>query len=376
MKNMAKNIINGKNEEEQNIAAKPYLGHMESGRRGFRFSLDKIDKKILLELSINARIPYTNIAKNLEISREQVTYRIERMKKQGLLTGTLTLINPNAYKGRIYEVYLRIKKLTGEEKMKTTAHLIAHPQTQWVASCGSAWDYALTFICKTLEELESALNDIKVQLGTNLTALLVHPVLYEKEVWRPYLTELFSQEEAHQRLTRWKGKDDGSYQKYFVQSKNELLALDENDSKILRALERDARKPLSVIAQETGISFDTIKKRIVELIQHDVLQGFIPVISAPLLGLQWELLFLNTDTLSPEKIRKLEMFFTVHPAIAYYARVFSPKTTYVISVMVEDSRHYNDILSDLRTQHADIINGFENVTIFESHKFTYVTSMN
>src|SRR3989338_1774328 len=213
-----------------------FLGHMIAGTSGHSLTLDTIDKKILLELSLNARAPYTSIAKHIGISREQVTYRIERLLQKEILTGTLTLINPRVFNARIYELYLRIKSLTTERKQELTAYFVQHPKTQWVATCGCSYDYALTLLCTTLEEFDDTLSSIKEHIGENLVELLVHPVLYEEHTWKPYIEELYSPEQIFKKFRTWKGKDDGSYQKYFVERihhNSSPLQYDAIDKKII-----------------------------------------------------------------------------------------------------------------------------------------------
>lgn len=49
--------------------------------------LDEFDKKILMQLEKDGRKPYSEIAKNLNISNTMVHQRVTRMKKIGILKG-------------------------------------------------------------------------------------------------------------------------------------------------------------------------------------------------------------------------------------------------------------------------------------------------
>jgi Lrp/AsnC family transcriptional regulator, regulator for asnA, asnC and gidA len=51
--------------------------------------LDEADKLILRQLEKDARKPYSEIAKNLEISNTMVHQRIAKMKQMGILKGTV-----------------------------------------------------------------------------------------------------------------------------------------------------------------------------------------------------------------------------------------------------------------------------------------------
>ncbi|MFN3489214.1 MAG: Lrp/AsnC family transcriptional regulator [Emticicia sp.] len=50
-------------------------------------NLDEFDKKILVQLEKDGRKPYSEIAKNLNISNTMVHQRVTRMKKIGILKG-------------------------------------------------------------------------------------------------------------------------------------------------------------------------------------------------------------------------------------------------------------------------------------------------
>ena len=56
--------------------------------------IDNVDRRILYELDINARIPVTQLAKKLRLSREKVNYRINNLIKRGIIRKFVTMINP------------------------------------------------------------------------------------------------------------------------------------------------------------------------------------------------------------------------------------------------------------------------------------------
>jgi len=58
-----------------------------------QIQLDLKDKKILKLLSINARFSLSRISKYVRLTRDAVKYRINRLEKNNVITGYLTLIN-------------------------------------------------------------------------------------------------------------------------------------------------------------------------------------------------------------------------------------------------------------------------------------------
>ncbi len=73
--------------------------------------LDKLDRKIISELDMDARIPITKLAKAVRASREVVTYRLKTLTKKGVISGTQTFFNPAKVGYTIYRVLIRLDSL-------------------------------------------------------------------------------------------------------------------------------------------------------------------------------------------------------------------------------------------------------------------------
>ena len=56
--------------------------------------LDKLDQKIIQLLIENARISYSDIGEEIEISRVTVKARIQALEKKGVIEEYTTIINP------------------------------------------------------------------------------------------------------------------------------------------------------------------------------------------------------------------------------------------------------------------------------------------
>ena len=58
--------------------------------------LDSLDYKILRMLSINARKPYLEIARECNVSGAAIHQRIQKLINMGVLTGSESLIDPSS----------------------------------------------------------------------------------------------------------------------------------------------------------------------------------------------------------------------------------------------------------------------------------------
>lgn len=62
-----------------------------------RVRLDKTDIKILRILQRDARIPFTYIAEQCNVSTDTIIRRFKNMKKKGVISGTTILLNPKKF---------------------------------------------------------------------------------------------------------------------------------------------------------------------------------------------------------------------------------------------------------------------------------------
>ena len=80
---------------------------------GTRPKIDKIDIIILKALLKDARTPYVEIAKKCGISSNSVKFRVDRLKTDGVITGTITQVNPKGL-GYNYITFIPIQACANE----------------------------------------------------------------------------------------------------------------------------------------------------------------------------------------------------------------------------------------------------------------------
>lgn len=77
--------------------------------------LDDIDRTILSELSENARLPITELARRVGLSKTPVAARIRQMEEQGLITGYRAMLSPIKM-GLSHVTYVQVKLNDTREK--------------------------------------------------------------------------------------------------------------------------------------------------------------------------------------------------------------------------------------------------------------------
>ena len=59
-------------------------------------TIDKLDKNILSIISVNARIPFKDVAAECGVSRAAIHQRVQRLIEEGVITGSGYTVNPKS----------------------------------------------------------------------------------------------------------------------------------------------------------------------------------------------------------------------------------------------------------------------------------------
>jgi len=113
--------------------------------------MDKLDLNLLRELMKNSRTPLTQLAKKLKVSREVATYRLERLKKDGIILDSVTEIDIGKLGFVGAAVFVNVKA-TKQKEFKD--FLSKTDFVSWVAELSGIWSFGLSIIGKTNEELD------------------------------------------------------------------------------------------------------------------------------------------------------------------------------------------------------------------------------
>jgi Lrp/AsnC family leucine-responsive transcriptional regulator len=92
-----------------------------------RITLDEIDKKILSALCDDARISIVNLAKKLEITMKQASYRIKKLEKQKIMEGYRPIINHTILGLTYYKLWINVEYNNIEKLNELKSYLATNP---------------------------------------------------------------------------------------------------------------------------------------------------------------------------------------------------------------------------------------------------------
>jgi len=123
--------------------------------------LDETDKKILKELSNNARINIIDLAERTKLTRDVINYRLKKLTKEGIIIQYRCLLNLHNLEINHYKIIFRTKNFDGQTEKELKSYISLHKKaTQFLKLIGS-WDLEIEFETEDEDELYQILTDIR-----------------------------------------------------------------------------------------------------------------------------------------------------------------------------------------------------------------------
>lgn len=146
--------------------------------KGLNVGLDEIDIQILDILSLDARVSIADIEKKVKLSRDAVKYRIDRLKKEGIISSFVPVINPrNINLNAIYTLFISLKDLDDEKLKSLSDYLMKNPFITNYAKTIGAYDIILTVVAKDEIHFNSILSNIRKQFSSIISQFTVSQVI-------------------------------------------------------------------------------------------------------------------------------------------------------------------------------------------------------
>jgi len=306
-----------------------------------QMKLDVTDRKILSELDKNCRIPNSLLAKKVSKSREAVKYRIQQLRKRGILTGFITAINPNKLGYYLFKVYLKLENIQ-EERERFFAALEKKKEIYWLGISDGAFDCVFAILAKSIPGYYRQINN----LLSEWEHLIISKILGTMVDTKQYNKKFFLNETGGEYVTF--GGD-------VVQS-----TIDELDYHILTILANDARIPLTQLARNVSSTIEIVRGRIKKLEKQGVILGYRIAVDFTRLDLEFFKLFVYFRKISAEDERALAEWLRTHPKSLYYIRSLAPWEIEP-EFVVENYNEFNAIVNDLRKRFPHVIRNYEHL---------------
>jgi len=140
---------------------------------------DSLDRKILQQLQIDGRMPFTKIAEELGVSDATVRARVNRLTRSRLVK---FVADVDANDLGLVEVYLGVR-VHGSALERAVDALIGTPEIPYAAVVTGAFDVLCELVCRDNDDLVRLLTEIRGIPGvTSVETITVLKI--RKDDWR------------------------------------------------------------------------------------------------------------------------------------------------------------------------------------------------
>jgi DNA-binding Lrp family transcriptional regulator len=134
--------------------------------------MDQTDRRLMTELSRNARLPVATLARRLGLARSTVQARLDRLEGSGAIAGYAVIPGPGAAPERMRAtVLLQVEPQAGAAVLQ---RLRAMAEVTRVISCAGRVDLLLDVVAEGPGALDAALDRIGSVPGLRASESLVH----------------------------------------------------------------------------------------------------------------------------------------------------------------------------------------------------------
>ena len=139
--------------------------------------MDETGWKILSALQINARIPFSELGRQVGLSAPAVAERVRRMEDAGIIQEYRAVIDPSKL-GYVLEVFIRAE-CSGSNHDPAIRFISELPNVLEFWNLTGHDGYLIRAVFRSVAELEEVLNKHLGKYGTTTTALVLSkPVTY------------------------------------------------------------------------------------------------------------------------------------------------------------------------------------------------------
>jgi Lrp/AsnC family transcriptional regulator, leucine-responsive regulatory protein len=323
---------------------------LKNGQSMQSLTLDKKDLRLLYELSVNGRAPISRIAKKTGLSKQNAGYRLNRLMREGVIRGFITLIDFSRFGYYEYDVWVSLRNVPLKKREEFIAHFLKHENAMWVSEYIGKWDLCVGLFARNVGHFYRLFNEILGEFSGIIRDYSVISTVDSFWYSRSHIVE----DTPRRILWVW-------------ESDKEEAILQTEEKKMLKLMAEDARITIRELARMLGMEPATISRKIRKLEKDKIIQGYHALIDPKFLGLGRFEVMLTLRGMTIEKEKKLLEFCRYNPFVFIYIK-YVGKWDADVGIEVKDTGQLQAIISELRGLLPDSIVDYEVLPISKEHR--------
>jgi len=316
------------------------------------FKIDNLDKNILYFLDQNSRQSASKIAKKCRVHKNVANFRINRLKKRGIIRQFVAMIRPSVLGLTPFKFYFQLQNFT-EERQKEIFNFIKTIPVYWAAKVSGRWDLIVGVLTKDVRELNIIKNKMLNFLGNDIINKTTSLLVEAPHFYRNYLVE----------------KPNFSV-KYWIESER-VEKIDKLDSQILKILADNCRTPVIEIANEVGVTVKTVISRIKNLEKKKVIYDYRISLNLDKLGLKFFKCFISLKKGNEDGIKEFIQYCINHNNIIHLIQCIG-EWDLEPEFEIESSEKFQELLTEIRNKFNHLIKEIETINVLEENAYVCI----
>lgn len=308
-------------------------------------ALDKLDKKLLVELDVDGRQSYATLGRKLRHGSDIIRYRIKRLQDAGLLNYVSTVVDLNRIGLTVYKTFL---KLSGEEKKQQLIdYLNKHKSTYWLSEYYGSWDIQVSLATRNPSQFLEIHDSIQDKFSSSIRESSVATSVSVKRFPKNYIIE--------RGLTM-----------YHQGESQDLVSIDLLEKEILEALFLNARINIKELAKKIATTEAIVSYRIKKLEEQKVIIGYRAQVDYEILDVMLFKLLIFTENHNKAFEEAFHEYSREHLNITCVIRQIG-SWTLECEIEVSSYNEIHSIIKEIKSQFSNNICSVDYLVLSKDH---------
>lgn len=332
----------------------PILETIEKGGEK-EFALNDKDREILFHLSLNGRKSITELAQDVQLSKQVVSYRIKQMEDRKVIKKYYAITNVYNLGKTHYRVFIKFQNMNSVVEELLRNYLVRHPQIAWVLYLDGDFDVFFVVWADNIIQFEEVLDDLMGRFGRYF-----QEKYFSIATRIEYLPYRFLMEEGF--------GYDGSFVfgDGFIRHKPDKL-----EKSILTVLNNEGRIYATELGERLGISARIVKKKIKDLMDAHIIIGFNVKIDHNMLGYTYQKVLLKLNDTSRPQLQKLSDYLKSKKSVIYLLKTIGTYD-FEFELMTGSNDELYSLIRELRLNFTHNIKDHSMVVMNDEPKYEYL----
>ena len=314
--------------------------------------IDSKDKKLLYQLHKNPRQSLSKIGKEIGLSKDTVSYRINRLQKEGVIVSFFTNINNTTIGHFMLRFYYSFQFVSPEIKNEIIKYFVENKNTSLVCETEGAYDLQVNvFINPYTFEFQNFYDETQKRY---------------RQYFDNQIITIFNSGEVFD-CAFLSGKSKAKPLRYGALP---LQKFDDLDISILRLIALNARKPTIDIARELNTTVVTINNRIKNMIKNNIILRFSTNIDWSKIGYKPYIVKINLKDYNNKY--DIIKYIRGNPNLWFITYSIGGNVDLDFEFLLENITQLHEIIKDLSAKFPDSIKNFKYFSVKKINKWNHI----